>query len=88
MIAADGLSAAFAVLLIGAAALSVLLSVDHLRREGLEARAVLYPDPLATSGALMMAAAADLIAVFIGLEGALDLALRAGRLCQGGWGIA
>jgi NADH-quinone oxidoreductase subunit N len=68
MIAADGLSAAFAVLLIGAAALSVLLSVDHLRREGLEPGPYYTLILFATSGALMMAAAADLIAVFIGLE--------------------
>ncbi|HOG45013.1 MAG TPA: NADH-quinone oxidoreductase subunit N [Anaerolineae bacterium] len=68
MLAADGLSAGFALLLLGAAALSVLLSMDYLRREGLEPGPYYALILFATTGALIMAAAADLIAVFIGLE--------------------
>lgn len=65
---ADGLSAAFAVVLLGGAILSVLLAMDYLRREGLEHAEYYALILFATAGALMMAAAADLIAIFIGLE--------------------
>ncbi len=68
MLAADGLSAGFSVILIGAAALSVLLAMDYLRREGLEPGPYHVLILFATCGALVMAAAADLIAVFVGLE--------------------
>ena len=68
MLAADGISAGFAVLLTAAAMVSVLLAMDHLRREGLEPGAYYALTLFATAGALVMAAAADLIAIFIGLE--------------------
>jgi len=68
MLAADGISAGFAVLLTAAAMVSVLLAMDYLRREGLEPGAYYALTLFATAGALVMAAAADLIAIFIGLE--------------------
>ncbi len=68
MLAADGLGAAFAVVLIWAAILSVLLAIGYLHREGLEPGPYYALILFATTGALVMAAAADLIAVFIGLE--------------------
>jgi NADH-quinone oxidoreductase subunit N len=65
---ADGLSLDFGLVLLGAAALSVLVAMGYLQREGLE-RAEYYVLILfATAGALAMAAAADLIVLFIGLE--------------------
>ncbi len=68
MLAADGLSAGFAVLLIAAAMVSVLLAMGYLGREGFEPGAYYALILFATAGALVMATAADLIAVFIGLE--------------------
>jgi len=68
MLAADGLSTGFAVLIAGAAMVSVLLATDYLPREGLEPGAYYALILFATAGALVMAAAADLIAIFIGLE--------------------
>mgnify|MGYP005839341707 CR=1 FL=1 len=67
-LASDGLSAGFSVVLLAAAFLSVLLAMDYLRREGLEHAEYYVLVLLATAGALAMAAAADLVAVFIGLE--------------------
>ncbi len=67
-LAADGLSAAFSLVLIVAAFVSVLVAMDYLRREGLD-RAEYYVLILfATAGALAMAAASDLIVMLIGLE--------------------
>ncbi len=68
MLAADGLSAAFAVVLIGAAVLSVLMAMGYLQREGLDPGPYYALVLFATTGSLVMAAATDLIAVFIGLE--------------------
>jgi len=68
MLAADGLSAGFGVLVIGAATVSVLLGMGHLEREGLEPGAYYALILFATAGALVMVAAADLMAVFLGLE--------------------
>ena len=67
-LAADGLSGAFSVLLIVAAMLSVLVAMDYLRREGLDHAEYYVLILFATVGALSMAAAADLIVIFIGLE--------------------
>ncbi len=67
-LARDGLGMAFALVLIVAAALSVLVAMDYLRREEHE-RAEYYALILfATAGGLAMAMANDLVAVFIGLE--------------------
>ncbi len=68
MLAADGLSAAFSIILIGAGMLSVLVAMDHVAREDLEPGPYYALILFATTGALAMAAAADLIAIFIGLE--------------------
>lgn len=68
MLAADGLGTGFAVLLIAGAMVSVLLAMDYLGREGFEPGAYYALILFATAGALVMATAADLIAVFIGLE--------------------
>jgi len=73
-LAADGLSAGFATVLIGAAMLSVLVAMDYLRREGLEHGEYYALILFATAGALMMAAGADLAVIFIGLE-ALSISL-------------
>ncbi|MDI7276867.1 MAG: NADH-quinone oxidoreductase subunit N [Anaerolineae bacterium] len=67
-LASDGLGTAFSLVLIVAAALSVLVAMDYLRREDLE-RAEYYALILfATAGALAMAMANDLVAILIGLE--------------------
>ena len=73
-LAADGLSAGFSLVLIGAAMLSILVALDYLRREGLEHGEYYALILFATAGGLAMAAAADLIVVFIGLE-ALSISL-------------
>ncbi len=67
-LAADGLSMGFSVVLMAAAMISILVAMDYLRREGLEQGEYYVLILFATAGALAMAAAGDLIVVFIGLE--------------------
>lgn len=67
-LAADGPSVGFSVVLIVAGMLSVLLGMDFLRREGLERDEYYVLLLLATAGGLAMAAASDLVVVFVGLE--------------------
>ncbi len=67
-LAVDGLSVGFSAILLGAAMLSVLVAMDYLRREGLEQAEYYVLILFATAGALAMAAAGDLVVVFIGLE--------------------
>ncbi len=67
-LAADGLSTGVAVVLLLAGCLSILLAMDYLRREGLEYAEYYALILFATAGALAMAAAGDLIVMFIGLE--------------------
>ncbi len=64
----DGFSVFFAVIICIAVILAALLSDDYLRREGLESPEFYVLMLLSASGGLIMAAANDLIVVFLGLE--------------------
>ncbi len=64
----DGYSVFFAVIICSAVILGALLSDDYLRREGLEGPEFYVLMLLSASGGLIMAAANDLIVVFLGLE--------------------
>jgi len=67
-IVVDGFSVFFAVVICSAVVLGALLSDDYLRREGLEGPEFYVLMLLSASGGLLMAAANDLIVVFLGLE--------------------
>ncbi len=67
-IVVDGFSVFFAVIICSAVVLGALLSDDYLRREGLEGPEFYVLMLLSASGGLLMAAANDLIVVFLGLE--------------------
>ncbi|HEX3394781.1 MAG TPA: proton-conducting transporter membrane subunit, partial [Acidimicrobiales bacterium] len=67
-IVVDGYSVFFAVIICAAVVLGALLSDDYLRREGLEGPEFYVLMLLSASGGLLMAAANDLIVVFLGLE--------------------
>jgi len=67
-IVVDGFSVFFAVVICAAVVLGALLSDDYLRREGLEGPEFYVLMLLSASGGLLMAAANDLIVVFLGLE--------------------
>jgi NADH-quinone oxidoreductase subunit N len=67
-IVVDGYSVFFAVVICTAVVLGALLSDDYLRREGLEGPEYYVLMLLSASGGLLMAAANDLIVVFLGLE--------------------
>ena len=64
----DGYSAFFAVLISAAVVISALISDSYLRREGLDGPEFYVLGLLSASGAMIMAAANDLIVVFLGLE--------------------
>ena len=65
---ADRYALFFALLLVAATALSVLLSVDFLRQQALPAGEYYALMLLSTSGMIFMAAANDLIVIFLALE--------------------
>src|SRR5262249_41595880 len=68
MVIADGYAQFFNIVFLLTAIIAVLLSVDYLEREGIshgEHYALLL---LTTSGMMIMGAATDLIAIFLGLE--------------------
>ena len=67
-IRADRFALFFALLLLAATALSILLSVDFLRLHSLPAGEYYALMLLSTSGMVFMAAANDLIVIFLGLE--------------------
>jgi NADH-quinone oxidoreductase subunit N len=68
MVATDDFALFFRLLILGSAAVAVLLSAHYLARTG-EARGEYYALLLfATSGMTLLSAAADLIVVFLGLE--------------------
>jgi len=68
MISADSFAAYFRVLVIAAAALTVLVSSQYLRRERSEAGEYYALVLLSTAGQCIMASASELIMLFIGLE--------------------
>lgn len=68
MITADGFAAFFRVLVIAAAALSVLASGQYLRREGSEAGEYYALVVFSTAGQCIMVSSSELIMIFIGLE--------------------
>jgi NADH-quinone oxidoreductase subunit N len=74
MLITDGYSQFFNLLFLGAALLSVLLSVDYLEQEGISHGEYYALILLTTVGMMIMASATDLIAVFLGLE-VLSIAL-------------
>jgi len=65
---ADAYALFFALLLVAATALSILLSVDFLRQHALPAGEYYALMLLSTSGMIFMAAANDLIVIFLALE--------------------
>ncbi len=73
-VAVDGFSVFFAVVICAAVALTALLADDYLRREGLDGPELYVLMLLSATGGLVMAAANDLIVVFLGLE-TLSIAL-------------
>ncbi|HWH34048.1 MAG TPA: NADH-quinone oxidoreductase subunit N [Acidimicrobiales bacterium] len=73
-VAVDGFSVFFAVVICAAIALGALLSDDYLRREGLDGPELYVLMLLSGTGGLVMAAANDLIVIFLGLE-TLSIAL-------------
>ncbi len=73
-IAVDGFSAFFLVLLSSAALLSALVADGYLRAERIRGPEYHVLAMLAVSGAMLMASATDLIAIFLGLE-VLSIAL-------------
>jgi NADH-quinone oxidoreductase subunit N len=64
----DGFTVFFAILVSAAIVLSALVSDSYLRREGLDGPEFYVLALLSGSGAMIMAAANDLIVVFLGLE--------------------
>ena len=70
----DGFAVFFAILVSTAIVLSALVSDSYLRREGLDGPEFYVLALLSGSGAMIMAAANDLIVIFLGLE-ILSLAL-------------
>jgi len=68
MISADSFAAYFRVLVIAAAALTVLVSSQYLRRERSEAGEYYALILLSTAGQCIMASSSELIMLFIGLE--------------------
>ncbi|MDQ6615936.1 MAG: NADH-quinone oxidoreductase subunit N [Actinomycetota bacterium] len=64
----DGYTVFFAVLVSSAVVLSALIADSYLRREGLDGPEFYVLALLSGSGAMIMAAANDLIVVFLGLE--------------------
>lgn len=67
-VAVDGLGVGFTLVLVLAAAISVLLAMGFLPRQRLERAEYYVLILMATAGALAMATAGDLIVIFIGLE--------------------
>jgi NADH-quinone oxidoreductase subunit N len=67
-LAFDGFTVFFAILVSSAIVLSALVSDSYLRREGLDGPEFYVLALLSGSGAMIMAAANDLIVVFLGLE--------------------
>ena len=74
MMATDNLTLYFSLLLLGGAALSVLLSWGYLKREGISYGEFYTLILLAVAGMMLLAASADLLMVFLALE-TLSLAL-------------
>jgi NADH-quinone oxidoreductase subunit N len=74
MFASDNLTLYFALVLLAGAALSVLLSWDYMRQEGLERGEFYALVLLALAGMMLLVASNDLLMVFLSLE-ALSLAL-------------
>ena len=74
MLATDNLTLYFCLLLLGGAALSVLLSWGYLKREGISYGEFYTLILLAVAGMMLLAASADLLMVFLSLE-TLSLAL-------------
>ncbi len=68
MIAVDGFRLVTAALFLGAAALTVLASLDYLERDGLLVPEYYALILFATLGMMLMAAGEDLMVVFLGLE--------------------
>jgi NADH-quinone oxidoreductase subunit N len=64
----DGFTVFFAILVSSAVILTALISDSYLRREGLDGPEFYVLALLSASGAMIMAAANDLIVVFLGLE--------------------
>ena len=64
----DGYSVFFMMLVAGAVILSALIADSYLRREGLDGPEFYVLALLSASGAMIMAAANDLIVIFLGLE--------------------
>ncbi len=64
----DGFSVFFALLISSAVVLTALIADSYLRREGLDGPEFYVLALLSASGAMIMAAANDLIVVFLGLE--------------------
>lgn len=73
-VAIDGFTVFFTVVICAAIALAALLADDYLRREGLDGPELYVLMLLSGTGGLVMAAANDLIVVFLGLE-TLSIAL-------------
>jgi NADH-quinone oxidoreductase subunit N len=67
-IAVDGYSVFFMILVSSAVVLSALIADGYLRREGLDGPEFYVLALLSASGAMIMAAANDLIVIFLGLE--------------------
>ncbi len=74
MMATDNLTLYFSLLLLGGAALTVLLSWGYLKREGISYGEFYTLILLAVAGMMLLAASADLLMVFLALE-TLSLAL-------------
>ena len=74
MVATDNLTLYMALVLLAGAALTVLLSWDYMRREGLERGEFYALILLALAGMMLLVASNDLLMVFLSLE-ALSLAL-------------
>jgi NADH-quinone oxidoreductase subunit N len=74
MLATDNLALYFCLLLLGGAALSVLLSWGYLKREGISYGEFYTLILLAVAGMMLLAASADLLMVFLSIE-TLSLAL-------------
>ena len=68
MIVVDQLALFFHIAITYAAALVILLSVDYLRRAGVESGEYYALVLLSTSGMLLLASAGDLMIVFLGIE--------------------
>jgi NADH-quinone oxidoreductase subunit N len=73
-VAIDGFTVFFTVVICAAIALAALLADDYLRREGLDGPELYVLMLLSGTGGVIMAAANDLIVIFLGLE-TLSIAL-------------